>query len=356
LTDDASTGLSAARSSEPDTAVLLVGGLGTRLRPLTEVVPKPLVPVANRPLVWYPIEMLRQGGIRKLTLACGYRTDRLREGLQHVVGDDTSVRVVEEKELLGTAGGVRNAAQGVSSTFIAMNGDQIVGLDVPALLAAHRAHEAAVTLVLRPVADISPYGLVLCDGEGRVTGFREKVDRDPTGRNLINAGIYVFEPQVLEAIPEGQVYSNEYDLFPRLVAEGERVYAHLAAREAYWADVGTPANYLAANDALLGGALPWAPPVLSESAEVAADAEVVRPVSLAAGCRIASGARVGPGTSVGEDARIGAGAEVRRSIIWPDAEIGEGAQLDQMIVGPGHIVPPGMRAAGPAILVSTETH
>ncbi len=331
-------------------AVLLVGGQGTRLRPLTYSVPKHLAPVANRPLIYYPLECLRRGGVREVTLACGYKADQLRDGMARVGVRDLAIRFVEEDTPLGTAGAVRQGAEGYDETFIAMNGDQIVDVDVPALLAAHRERGAALTIVVRRVPDISAYGLVVCDDDLRIRGFVEKVSRDETGRNLINSGVYVLEPHLVERIPAGVAYSNEYELFPDVVSSGEPVYAYPLPEAAYWADVGRPENYLAANAALLAGALTWAPPPMSEDVAIASEAKLMPPVSLAAGCRIGPGARVGPSVSVGEGAVIGASAVVRDSILWRGAEIGDGAELDQAIVGPGHRVAPGATIHGPAIV------
>jgi NDP-sugar pyrophosphorylase family protein len=214
---------------------LLAGGRGTRLRPLTNEVPKPLVPVANRALISYPLAMLGRGGVQEAILACGYMADRLREGIERMDDLGLTVRLVEEKEPLGTAGAVRNALPTADGPFIVMNGDQIIDLDVRALLTAHRERNAELTIVVRRVPDVSSFGLVLCDDEGRVREFGEKRPRDPTGHNLINTGMYVFSPRVLAAIPEGRPCSNECRLFPELIREGMRVLAFRMQDVANWA-------------------------------------------------------------------------------------------------------------------------
>lgn len=323
-------------------AVLLAGGLGTRLRPLTNAVPKPLVPVANRPLISYSLAMLGRGGVEEAILACGYKAGRLREGIAALGGLGLDVTIVEEPEPLGTAGGIRNALPAADGPFVAMNGDQIMDVDVRALLESHVARNADLTIVVRRVPDVAAYGLVPCDDGGRVLEFGEKRPRDPTGRNLINTGMYVFDPSVLEAIPEGESYSNERQLFPGLIRDGRRVFAFPMSEGAFWADVGTPANYLEANAELLNGALPAAEvATVASSAAISPDSAVLPPVSLAAHCRIDPGTEVGPDVSVGERAIVERGAAVRSSILWPSSAVGAGCRLANVIVSPGHRVPAG---------------
>jgi len=341
------------RNARPGTrdAVLLVGGQGERLRPLTDTVPKPLVLVANRPLIWYTIEMLRRGGVGEVALACGYKAGRLREGVERLGDLGVAIRFVEEEPPLDTAGAVRNGAEGYRETFIAMNGDQIMDVDVRAVVAAHRERGAVLTIVLRRVADISAFGLVRCDDQWRVLEFREKGAQDETGRNLINSGMYVFEPRVLDRIPAGVRYSNERQLFPELIVAGEPVYAVPISEGAYWVDVGTAQSYLAANAAILRGALPHVPALRAEEVDLSPQAELSGPVSLASACRIGPGARIGPDTSVGEGALIERDSVVRNSIVWPSARIGAGADLDGAIIGPHCHIPTGSTIRGPTIVV-----
>jgi mannose-1-phosphate guanylyltransferase len=310
-------------------AVLLSGGLGTRLRPLTLVEPKALAPVANRPLVSYPLRMLRRGGVEEAILASGYMADRLREALEGERGDGLRVRCVDEPAPLGTAGAVPYALPRPEGAFIVMNGDQIMDVDVRALLEAHERTRADLTIVVRRVEDVSAFGLIRCDEDGRITAFLEKRPQDPTGGNLVNSGMYVFSPSVLDAIPEGRPYSNEHELFPSLVEAGARVFAFRMSEEAYWADVGTPAKYLEANGRLLEGALPWADP----PSDPAAASDV------APGARVAAGARIGPRVSVGEGAEVGEGAVISDSILWQGAVVEADCRLTNVIVGPGYRVP-----------------
>jgi mannose-1-phosphate guanylyltransferase len=326
-------------------AVLLVGGLGTRLRPLTYAQPKPLAPVANRPLISYSLRMLRRGGVDEAILASGYMADRLREALEGEQEDGLLVRCVEEPEPLDTAGGTKSALPYADRAFIAMNGDQLVDVDVRALLEAHEDTQADLTIVVRRVADVSDFGLVLCDDDGRVEAFLEKRPEDPTGRNLVNAGMYVFSPGVLDEIPAGRPWSNERDLFPGLVKAGARVMAFRMPSDAYWADVGTPVKYLEANTRVLNGALPWAD--RPSDPEAASD--------VAPGATVAATARIGPNVAVGEGAVVQDGARIRDSILWPTAVIEEGCRLANVIVGPGCRVPPRTVIACEGAAIVAET-
>jgi mannose-1-phosphate guanylyltransferase len=327
-------------------AVLLVGGLGTRLRPLTYVEPKALIPVANRPLISYTLRMLRRGGVQEAILATGYRAERLREAFEGERADGLRVRCVEERERLDTAGGIRNALPEAEAPFIAMNGDQLLDVDVRALLEAHAAHEADLTIVVRQVPDVSAFGLVLCDAEGRIEGFLEKRPEDPTGRDLVNAGMYVLSPSALAAIPPGRPWSNERNLFPDLVKSGARCRAFGMEKTAYWADVGTPRSYLDANRAVLNGALPWAdPPTHPEQA-----------CDIAPGARVEPGARLGPNVAAGPEAVVEAGAEVADAILWPGARVSRGCRLANAIVGPGHVVAPETTCAGEEVRILADPY
>ncbi|MBM3497478.1 MAG: NDP-sugar synthase [Armatimonadetes bacterium] len=326
-------------------AVVLAGGLGTRLRPLTLIEPKPLVPVANRPLISYALRMVRRGGGREAILASGYMAGRLREVLEGEQPDGLRVRCVEEPEPLDTAGAIRFALSAAEGAFIALNGDQILDVDVRALLDAHQARQADVTIVVRRVEDVSPFGLIQSDAAGRIEAFLEKRPEDPTGRNLVNAGMYVFAPSVLEAIPRGRPYSNEADLFPQLIQAGATVCAFRMPDEAYWADVGTPRKYLDANAAVLCGALPWADPPSDPGS--ASD--------IAPSARVAPSARIGPHAAVGAGAAVGANTAVRDSILWPGAVVEEGCRLANVIVGPGGRVPAGTVIEGPEASIIADT-
>ena len=318
-------------------AVLLVGGLGTRLRPLTYLRPKALVPVMNRPLISYEIRLLALHGVCDIILAVGYAADTLREHLGDGSRWGVHLTYREDPTPLGTAGAIRNVADLLDDAFFCMNGDLVFDLDLTQIAQRHVEAGATVTHALRQVPDISQYGLIQCDDAGRVTAFREKVTHDETGRNTVNFGLYVMSRGVVERIPTGVAYSSEYDLFPRLLDAGLPLYGFLPEASGYWSDVGRLETYLQTSHDVLGGALPWA------SAQVpnGASGGFRGPVDAPAGAVVAESAQVGPFVSIGEGVRIGPDAVIRDSVLCDGATIGAGATLQDTIVAWGAVVEPG---------------
>jgi len=317
-------------------AVLLVGGLGTRLRPLTHRLPKALVPLANRPLISYQLELFARQGIRDLVLAVAHQADRLQAALGDGARWGVRLSYETEPEPRGTAGGLRNTLPHLAGTFIATNGDLILDVNLEHLLRSHKATGADATILVRRVDDVSPYGLVLTDEDLQVLAFEEKRPADATGRNLVNAGLYVLRPDLVERIPPDTAWSVEYDLYPLLLAEGLHIQAYPMAPGACWCDVGRPATYLEASRLLLDGALPWAAPPLAPAGE-----QVRPPALLGTGADLGAGATVGPYAVLGDEVRVEPGATVRDAVVGEGAVIGAGARLEGVIVGPGTHVPAG---------------
>ena len=225
-------------------AVVLVGGQGTRLRPLTERIRKDMLPLVDRPLLAFTFEHLRKHGVRRGIVSCGYLPTQIEAHFGSAYGDlDLEYRV--EEEPLGTAGGIAFAAEeGIDETFFALNGDSLRDADLGEIVDFHRDTGAKATILLTPVADPSRYGLVRLASDGRVSTFLEKPRPEEIDTNLINAGVYVLEPEVLSLVPRDRAVSIERDVFPRLADEGS-VYG--LALEGYWLDVGTPEAYLQAH-------------------------------------------------------------------------------------------------------------
>jgi mannose-1-phosphate guanylyltransferase len=269
-------------------AVILVGGLGTRLRPLTERVPKAMLPIANRPFMEHQLEHLAEHGVDRVILACGYQPDALRAHL----GD--RVEYVEEDEPLGTGGAIAHAARGVGETFLALNGDVLTDLDISSLVAFHRRRGARATLALQPVDDPSRFGVVVTAADGAVEAFIEKPEPGTALATTINAGTYVLEPGVLDLIEPGRAVSVEADVFPRLVGAG--LYGMVARGR--WLDIGTPESYLTANLE-----------------------------------------RMPPGGVIDPSASIGEGAQVRHSVVGPGAAVGAGARVEHSVLLQGARVP-----------------
>jgi mannose-1-phosphate guanylyltransferase len=333
-------------------AIVLVGGEGTRLRPLTETVPKPALTLVDRPFLAYMIEWLAGHGVGEVVLACGFLPDVLREAL---AGEEeragVSISYVVEPERRGTAGAIRFAADALGDRlddrFLALNGDVLTDLDLTALLTAHNASAvplpqparqtnsaaggARATIALHPVGDSSPYGLVRTDADGAVLEFTEKTGEAVPGE--INAGMYVLERSVLDLIPPGEEVSIERDVFPRLVGEG----LHGLRLDGYWMDIGTPERYLQAS---------W--DILEQRVETR-----VQPTApgmhLGAGVQIADGATVGPRVVLGSGSQVEAGAEVSDSVLLDDCVIGEGARVSGSILSAGVAVAEGARLEGAVV-------
>jgi mannose-1-phosphate guanylyltransferase len=311
-------------------AIVLVGGEGTRLRPLTESVPKPALTLVDRPFLAYMIEWLAGHGVTEVVLACGFLPDVLREAL---AGEEEraglSIRYVVEPERRGTAGAIRFAAdelgEDLDDRFLALNGDVLTDLDLSALLKAHAEREARATLGLHPVEDSSAYGLVHSGPEGAVLEFLEKTGEAVPGE--INAGMYVLERSVLDLITPGEEVSIERDVFPRLVGDG----LHGLRLDGYWMDIGTPERYLQAS---------W--DILERRVETRV-APTAPGMLVGTGAEVATSATLGPRVVLGGDCRVGAGAQIRDSVVLDGCLIGEGAQIGGSILSAGVEVGPGAR-------------
>jgi mannose-1-phosphate guanylyltransferase len=317
-------------------AIVLVGGEGTRLRPLTESIPKPALTLVDRPFLAYMIEWLAGHGVTEVVLACGFLPDVLREALGDGELAGARIRYVAEPEPLGTAGAIRFAADQLgdelNDRFLALNGDVLTDLDLGALLRAHEERGARATLGLYPVEDSSAYGLVPTNADGEVLAFLEKTGREEP--DVVNAGMYALERSVLDLIAPGENVSIERDVFPRLVGDG------LGAMrlDGYWMDIGTPDRYLQASWDILEGRVatrvkPTAPGLLVGPGTVVATSATVGPRAvLGAGCQIKDGAEV-RGSVLLDGCAVGEGARVVGSILAPGVEVGPGAELDGVVVG-----------------------
>ncbi|MDA8275181.1 MAG: NDP-sugar synthase [Actinomycetota bacterium] len=328
-------------------AVVLVGGEGTRLRPLTLTTPKQMLPVVEQPMIERVLGQLAPHGVDHAVLSLGYRPDAFLNAYPDGVVAGVAVTYAVEPTPLDTAGAVRFAAvhAGVDATFVVVNGDVLADLDLDELVRFHRDRGGVATIALTPVADPSAFGVVPTDASGRVTAFIEKPRRDQAPTNLINAGTYVLEPSVLDRIPEGRRVSIERETFPALVESGG-LYAR--GSDAYWLDTGTPEAYLRAHDDLLRGrrGTPPAPGAIQDAAlgqgvwrtgAVDAVGASVSTSLLGAGCVVAAGAVV-DGSVVGAGATVEAGATVSGSVLLPGARVAARATVERSIVGPGATV------------------
>jgi mannose-1-phosphate guanylyltransferase len=321
-------------------AVILVGGEGTRLRPLTSTVPKPVVPLVDRPFISYMLEWLRVHGIDDVIMSCGF----LATSVRNVLGDGSAygirLRFVEEPDPRGTAGALKFAESLLDERFLMLNGDVLTDIDLTEQIAQHELTGARATLALVPVDDPSAYGLVCLDDDRAVEDFIEKPSSDRIDTNLISAGAYVLEREILELVPADRNVSIEREVWPRLIGSG--LYGYPS--ESYWLDIGTPARYLQGTFDILEGNVQTAvrerlgEGYMSVSASAQVSGRAIPPAVIEAGAIVAEGAHVGSLVVLGNDVKIGAGSTVERAVILNGSEIGENCTLRDCIVAAGCVI------------------
>jgi mannose-1-phosphate guanylyltransferase len=317
-------------------AVILVGGLATRLRPLTINTPKAMVPVLNAPFLEYVIRRLSQHNVREVFLALSHLSQPIKDYFG--TGSRFGIRLnyVLEETPLGTAGAVKNAEEFLDDTFLVLNGDIFTDLDITAMLDFHGNRRAKVTIALTPVADPTSYGLIETDAQGRVTRFLEKPSWEQVTTNMINAGTYVMEPDVMSRVPPQTNFSFERELFPPLLEQGEPIYAFPSP--AYWMDIGTPEKYSQLNRDLLSGRsnqYSFATDdkvIIGEQSRSHPKAQITGPTVIGSNCSIAKGAKligpvvIGPGCTILDNALI------KETIIWHNVRIEPRAKLSNAII------------------------
>jgi len=319
-------------------AVILAGGEGTRLRPLTLTLPKPVVPVVDRPFLTHQLDLLSRVGVTEIVFSIAYQPERVRRVFGDGEGIGRRIHYAVEETPLGTGGAVRNAAPFLDDTTIVFNGDVLTDVDLPAVVERHRSSGARATLVLTPVSNPSAYGLVETDPRGRVLRFIEKPQPSQITTDTINAGIYVLDTTSLDLMPPGVNYSIERGFFPGLLERGDHVGAFV--HRGYWIDIGTPEKYLQVHRDILGGRYPvpldGAPRAgghVHGEARIEDGAELVGPFYVGPGCHVRAGAVIGPDAVLTRDVTVEPGARVRDSVVWEGARIGENAEVQGALVG-----------------------
>jgi mannose-1-phosphate guanylyltransferase len=330
-------------------AVVLVGGEGTRLRPLTETIPKPLVPLMDRASLDHVLDHLARHGVHEVVLSSPYLEETFRAFIDARRGDP-AITWITEIEPLGTGGAIVNAleALGGDELFLALNGDILTDLDLTTMVAMHAERGAAATIALTHVSDARPYGLVPTEPDGRVIEFREKPSELVPGD--VNAGTYVLDPPVLDGWTRGANASIERDVFPSLIADGRPVYGFVS--DAYWIDLGTPESYLQAHFDILEGRVafepPYTAPFIAEGAEVDVRSHVGRWVVVSAAAVIGPDARVDDSV-LHHGAVVEAGASVTGSVLGARSHVGAGAVVMDSVLGEGATVPAGSKVEGARI-------
>ena len=343
-------------------AVILVGGQGTRLRPLTSTVPKPVVRLVDRPMISFMLEWLRAHGVEDVIMSCGF----LADGMRGVLGDGSQLgirlRFVEEPDPRGTAGALKLAEPMLDERFLMLNGDVLTDIDLTAQIAQHEATGARATLGLVPVPDPSAYGLVILREDRSVSEFVEKPSSsDRVQSNLISAGAYVLERDILDLVPPDRNVSIEREVWPLLVDNG--LYG--SPSESYWLDVGTPARYLQATFDIIEGNVRTAvcerlgSSWLAIDERASAHGRVIPPAVLERGVHVAEGAHVGSLAVLAEDVSVAADATVERAVVLAGTQIGERCELRDCIVAAGCRIGAGTKVTGGAVLgegVSVGSH
>jgi NDP-sugar pyrophosphorylase family protein len=324
-------------------AVILAGGEGTRLRPLTLSIPKPVAPVVDRPFLRHQLDLLAGAGVSEVVFSVAYRPEQVEAVFGDGTGFGVRIRYAVESTPLGTGGAVKNAEPLLDERTIVLNGDILTDLDLAAVVARHEGDGASATIVLAPVPNPAAYGLVETDLDGRVLRFVEKPQADQIRTNTINAGIYILETRVLELMPPAVKYSIERGFFPALLERGDRVLGPV--HEGYWIDIGTPEKYLQVHRDILARRFPvdldgepraggW----IHEDAIVAKQAILEAPFYVGPGCHVEPGAHLGPDAVLVADVAVAPGARVRDSVIWRGAGVGPDAEVAGSLVGPGVVL------------------
>jgi NDP-sugar pyrophosphorylase family protein len=316
--------------SDPLTAVVLAGGEGTRLRPLTDDLPKPMLPVLNRPFLDFLIERLVSVGVTKIILAVGYKPEPLVERYGRGQGFGVEIDYTVEDSPLGTSGAVRAVLPQLTETFLVLNGDVVTSVDLRSMIDEHVERREFATIAIHEEDDPSRFGVVQVDGEGFVMRFLEKPKGPRFPSKLVNSGVYVLEPEALRFVPEDGPSMFETDLFPNMLRMNMMVHSYMW--DGYFLDMGTAESYLAVNRDFLSGKAPaWHDPTSDvmegDGASVSPSATVTGPTVLGPGCVIEDGATV-EGSVLWSDVRVGRNARVRGAVLGNGVNIDSGATIE----------------------------
>ncbi|WP_366923769.1 NDP-sugar synthase [Metallumcola ferriviriculae] len=315
-------------------AMIMAAGVGSRLEPLTHAVPKPMVPILDKPVMEYIVRLLKQHGVTDIIANLHYLPDKIKE--YFFDGSDFGVKMHYslEEELLGTAGGVKNNEWFLDETFIVISGDALTNIDITAAYAYHKRKQALATIVLKEVDDVSQFGVVALDSQGKISQFQEKPAPEQAISNLANTGIYIFEPEIFKYIPPATFFDFGKDLFPKLVERELPFYGVDIGH--YWSDIGTILNYIQGNFDMAAGKVQgikkdislWHPEAVIEE-----PGDILGPVFLGRGAYIERGAIISGPAVIGEHCHIKSGTVVDKSIIWPHTKVGNQSQLFGCVVG-----------------------
>lgn len=316
-------------------AVIMAGGEGTRLRPLTSTMPKPMTRILDKPIIEYTVELLKKHGVTDISFTLMYMPEMITA--RYSERSDINAHFYLEKEPLGTAGSVKNAAENLDETFIVMSGDALTDIDITAALKFHKKKQSKVTIVLKRIENPLEYGIVVVDKSSRISRFYEKPGWSEVFSDLVNTGIYIIEPDILDYIPDGRTYDFSKNLFPELLNSGVPMYGF--ATDSYWCDIGNIESFLSAQEDILKGSVKaninaknaegiW----VAEGAKISPSALVQSPAYIGKGCVVKAGARIDMYSSVGKYSIIGENANIKRAMLGRNVYIGAGSKVSRAII------------------------
>jgi len=318
-------------------ALFLAGGFGTRLKPITNDLPKPMLPIMGKPLLERNIERLKKYGVNEIVLSTCYKPKKIERHFEDGSKFGVKISYITEDEPLGTAGAIKNAQSKLDDTFIVFNADILSDIDISGMMRFHKEKKALATIAVTQVDNPSDYGVIEHDDNGYITAFKEKPQPHESSSNLINAGVYIFEPRLLDEIPSGRAVSVERETYPLLLQKGFKIAVY--NRCSYWLDLGTPEKYLKAHKDILAGALQIGDydfrknrQYISRMARIHPSAEIVGPAYIGDNVEIDSYSVIGPGTVLCEDSSVGKGAQIIGSVVWNHVHVGSGASIVNSVV------------------------
>jgi NDP-sugar pyrophosphorylase family protein len=314
-------------------ALILAGGKGTRLRPLTVYTPKPVVPLVNRPFLLYQIEILRRAGIVDITLSLNYQPDKIERIIGHGKEWGVNINYITEPQPMGTAGAYKYAAQNIDETTIVLNGDILTDLIISKVIKQHQETDAEATICLTPVENPSAYGLVETDAENKILRFLEKPKPEELEKlqiNTVNAGIYILEPTILDLIPKGENHSFEYNVFPEILAQQKEFRAYIMDND-YWCDIGTPEKYLKAHNDFLNGNIKRFDLDNESDFERATSTYIDDKSIIGKDCVIKPSVKI-INSVIGQGVSIEERVTIENSVIWPHSRISNSAEIRDSIL------------------------
>jgi mannose-1-phosphate guanylyltransferase len=318
-------------------ALFLAGGLGTRLKPITNDLPKPMVPIMGKPLLERNIERLKKYGVDEIVLSTCYKPRKIEKYFKDGRKFGVKISYITEDTPLGTAGAIKNAQNFFDGTFLVFNADILSDIDISEMIRFHREKRALATIAATQVDNPSDYGVIEHDENGYITAFKEKPKPHETSSNLINAGVYIFEPQVLDEIPLGRAVSIERETYPLLLQKGYKMAVY--NRCSYWLDLGTPVKYLNAHKDILDGKYQIGDfdfyenrKYISRLANISSSARIIGPVYIEDNVKIGSNSVIGPRAVLCKNSSIGKGAKVVGSVVWDNVHVGSGASVINSVV------------------------